>query len=196
MDASRLVEWRNRVAPTIEKRTGIKPTFTDLLVKLIGFTLRNHPRMNASWADGNIQWNPEINVGIAVAIEEGLIVPVIHGADSASLSEIATRRADLAERARQGKLRPADISGGTFTLTNLGMYNVDAFDAVVNTPQAAILSVGRIADRVVPVDGQVGIRPMMVLTLSLDHRVVDGARAAQFLDDLANLIVDPLGLLS
>lgn len=196
VDAGRLVEWRNRVAPAIEKRIGIKPTFTDLLVKLIGFTLREHPRVNASWADGNIQWNQEINVGIAVAIEEGLIVPVIHRADSASLSEIATRRSDLVECARQGRLRPADISGGTFTLTNLGMYNVDAFDAIVNTPQAAILSVGRIADRVVPVNGQAVIRPMMVLTLSLDHRVVDGARAAQLLDDLANLIVDPLGLLS
>ena len=196
VDASGLIEWRKRVAPTIEKRIGIKPTFTDLLVKVIGFTLRDHPRVNASWADGSIQRNPEINVGIAAAIDDGLIVPVIHGADSASLSEIATQRSDLIERAHQKKLRPADISGGTFTLTNLGMYNVDAFDAIVNTPQAAILSVGRIADRVVPMDGQIVIRPMMVLTLSLDHRVVDGARAAQFLDDLAQLIEDPWGLLS
>jgi len=162
---------------------------------VIAFTLLDHLRLNASWADGDIQWNQEINVGIAVAIDEGLIVPVIHKADDASLSEIAMQRADLIERARQGKLRPADISNGTFTLTNLGMYNVDAFDAVVNTPQAAILSVGRIADRVVPVDGEIVIRPMMVMTLSLDHRVVDGARAAQFLDDLANLIEDPWGLL-
>jgi len=196
VDASMLIEWRKRVVPEIEKRIGIKPTYTDLLVKVIAFTLRNHPRLNASWADGNIRWNQEINVGIAVAIEEGLIVPVIHGADGASLSEIAIHRADLVERARQGKLRPADISGGTFTFTNLGMYNVDAFDAVVNTPQAAILSVGRIVDRVVPVDGQVTVRPMMVMTLSLDHRVVDGARAAQYLDALANLIEDPWGLLS
>jgi len=196
VDASLLIEWRKRVAPKIEKRIGIKPTYTDLLVKLIGFTLRDHPRLNASWADRDIQWNQEINVGIAVAIEEGLIVPVIRGADEASLSVVTTQRADLIERARQGKLRPPDISGGTFTLTNLGMYNVDAFDAIVNTPQAAILSVGRIADRVVPVEGEVAIRPMMVMTLSLDHRVVDGARAAQFLDDLANLIEDPWGLLS
>ena len=196
VDASMLIEWRKRVGPKIEQQIGIKPTYTDLLVKLIGFTLRDHPRLNASWADGNIQWNQEINVGIAVAIEEGLIVPVVHGADGASLSEIATLRADLVERAHQGKLRPPDISGGTFTLTNLGMYNVDAFDAIVNTPQASILSVGRIAERVVPVDGEVVIRPMMIMTLSLDHRVVDGARAAQFLDDLANLIEDPWGLLN
>ena len=196
VDASMLIEWRNRVGHKIKQRTGIKPTFTDLLVKLIGFSLRDHPRLNASWADGDIKWNQEINVGIAVAIQEGLIVPVIHGADSASLGEIAKQRADLVSRAQGQKLRPADISGGTFTLTNLGMYNVDAFDAIVNTPQAAILAVGRIADRVVPVDGQVAIRPMMVMTLSLDHRVVDGARAAQFLDGLANLIIDPWGLLS
>jgi pyruvate dehydrogenase E2 component (dihydrolipoamide acetyltransferase) len=196
VDASRLIQWRERVVPAIERHIGVKPTFTDLLVKLVGFTLQDHPRVNAAWADGDIRWNREINVGIAVAIEEGLIVPVIRGADGAALSEIAAQRADLVERARRGKLRPADLSGGTFTLTNLGMYNVDAFDAIINTPQAAILSVGRIADRVVPVDGQAAIRPMMVMTLSLDHRVVDGARAAQFLDDLAGLIIEPLGLLS
>ncbi|MBI5351509.1 MAG: 2-oxo acid dehydrogenase subunit E2 [Chloroflexi bacterium] len=195
VDASNLIEWRNKIIAIVEKRAGIKPTFTDLLVKLIGFTLRDHPRLNASWADGNIQWNKEINIGIATAIEDGLIVPVIHKADESSIGEIAVQRSDLIERARAKKLRPADISGGTFTLTNLGMYNVDAFDAIVNTPQAAILSVGRIADRVVPVNGQVMIRPMMIMTLSLDHRVVDGARAAQFLDDLASLIENPLGLL-
>jgi pyruvate dehydrogenase E2 component (dihydrolipoamide acetyltransferase) len=195
VDATNLIEWRKRVISTVEKRTGIKPTFTDLLVKLIGFTLRNHPRLNASWANGNIQWNEEINVGIATAMDDGLIVPVIQNADSASIGDIATKRSDLIERARGKKLHPADISSGTFTLTNLGMYNVDAFDAIVNTPQAAILSVGRIADRVVPLNGQVAIRPMMIMTLSLDHRVVDGARAAQFLDDLANLIENPLGLL-
>jgi pyruvate dehydrogenase E2 component (dihydrolipoamide acetyltransferase) len=195
VDASNLVEWRKKIISTVEKRTGIKPTFTDLLVKCIGFTLRDHPRLNASWADGNIQWNKEINVGIATAIDNGLIVPVIHKADESSIGEITVQRSDLIGRARTKKLRPADISGGTFTLTNLGMYNVDAFDAIVNTPQAAILSVGRIADRVVPVNGQVTIRPMMIMTLSLDHRVVDGAHAAQFLDDLANLIENPLGLL-
>jgi len=196
VDAGGLVEWRKRAAPAIEKRTGVKPTYTDLLVKMIGVVLGDHPRLNASWADGKIHRNADINVGIAVAIDEGLIVPILHGADSASLGEIITRRADLVDRARRHKLRPADINGGTFTLTNLGMYNVDAFDAIVNTPQAAILSVGRIAERVVPRDGQIVVRPMMVMTLTVDHRVVDGARAAQFLDDLANLIESPLGLLA
>jgi len=196
VDASNLIEWRSRVASTVEKRSGIKPTYTDLLVKLIGFTLREHPRLNAAWTNGNIQFNKEINVGIAVAVEEGLIVPVIRDADSASISEIAAQRKELVERAQKRRVRPADISDGTFTLSNLGMYNVDAFSAIVNPPQAAILAVGRIAERVVPVNGEVVIRPMMVMTLSCDHRVVDGARGAQFLDDLANLIQDPWRLLA
>jgi pyruvate dehydrogenase E2 component (dihydrolipoamide acetyltransferase) len=180
----------------VEKLSGIKPTYTDLLVKIVAMALRGHPWVNANWADGTIHSNDEINVGLASAIEEGLIVPVIHGADALSIGEIATRRKDIVERAGAGKLRPADISGGTFTLTNLGMYNVDAFNAIINTPQAAILAVGRVSERVVPVDGQPAVRPMLTLTLACDHRVVDGARAAQFLDDLANLIEEPWGILA
>lgn len=199
VDASNLVEWRQHSLPAVENRTGIKLTYTDLIVKLLGTALQDHPRLNAAWAvsgaGGGIQLNQEINVGIAAAVEDGLIVPVIQHADRASLSEIAAKRHDLIERAQKRKLRPEDISGGTITLTNLGMYNVDAFHAIINTPQAAILAVGRIADRVVPVNGQPAVRPMMVLTVSCDHRVVDGARAAQFMDDLANLIEDPWRLL-
>jgi pyruvate dehydrogenase E2 component (dihydrolipoamide acetyltransferase) len=196
VDASNLIEWRKRITSSVEKRTGIKPTFTDLLVKVVGAALRDHPRVNAGWTEDGIQFNEEINVGIATAIEEGLIVPVIHKADSASIGEIATQRQDLIERAQNRKLRPADISDGTFTLSNLGMYNVDAFNGIINTPQAALLAVGRIVDRVVPLNGEVVIRPMMVMTLSCDHRVVDGARGANFLDDLANLIGDPWRLLA
>ena len=153
-------------------------------------------RVNAAWANGDIQFNSDINIGIAVAVEDGLIVPVIRNADRSSIGEIATRRKDAVQRAQHRKLRPADLSDGTFTLSNLGMYNVDAFNAIINTPQACILAVGRIAERVVPVKGQVVIRPMMVMTLSCDHRVVDGARAAQFLDDLAMHVEDPWRLLA
>jgi pyruvate dehydrogenase E2 component (dihydrolipoamide acetyltransferase) len=195
VDASQLIEWRSHVRQAVEKLNGTKLTFTDLLVKTVGFALRSHPRLNAAWADGRIQLNQSINVGIATATDEGLIVPVIRNADQASLGEIAARRSTLTKLAQERKLRPADISGGTFTITNLGMYRVDAFNAIVNTPQAAILAVGRIAERVVPVDGKAVVRPMLVLTLSCDHRVVDGARAAQFLDELANLIEDPWRLL-
>ncbi len=195
VEAINLIEWRKHITPLMEKKIGIKPTFTDLLVKLIAVALLEHPHLNAAWSETGIIWNQEVNIGIATAVEQGLIVPVIHAASQASVGEIAARRQELVERAQNRKLRPADISGGTFTLSNLGMYKVDAFNAIVNTPQAAILAVGRIADRVVPVNGQAVVRPMMVMTLSCDHRVVDGARAAQFLDDLANLIEDPLSML-
>jgi pyruvate dehydrogenase E2 component (dihydrolipoamide acetyltransferase) len=196
VDAGSLIEWRERVSATVEKRTGYKPTYTDLLVKLIGVTLREHPRLNAAWAGGKVRFHEDVNVGLATAVDEGLIVPVIRAADSASLSEIVRRRKDLTDRARNRRLQPVDISDGTFTLSNLGMYNVDAFSAIINAPQAAILAVGRIADRVVPVKGQAVIRPVMLMTLSCDHRVVDGARGAQFLDDLADLIRDPWRLLA
>jgi pyruvate dehydrogenase E2 component (dihydrolipoamide acetyltransferase) len=196
VQASGLIEWRKRVAPVIEKRAGVKPTYTDLLVKVIGFTLKDHPRLNSAWANGEIQRNWEVNVGIATALDDGLIVPVIRAADSASIGEIATQRKDLIDRAQNKKLKPNDIANGTFTLSNLGMYNVDAFNAIINTPQAAILAVGRIAERVIALNGQAVVRPMLVLTLSCDHRVVDGARGAKFLDDLAHLIEDPWGLLT
>jgi len=154
-----------------------------------------HPRLNASWSEDKIILKQEVHVGLAVAVEEGLVVPVIHEADKLSLGEIARQRMELVAKAQAGKLRPQDISGGTFTISNLGMYNVDAFNAIINQPQAAILAAGRIAERVVPVNGQPAVQPMMVLTLSCDHRAVDGARGAQFLDTVATLIEEPLGLL-
>ncbi len=196
VSAQGLVDMRARIAPAVEKRVGLKPTYTDLLVKLIAAALRDHPRVNASWHVAGIQLHQEINIGIATAIEEGLIVPVIHRADDLSVGEIAAQRSDLVARANVNTLRPSDIAGGTFTITNLGMYNVDVFNAIVNPPQAAILAVGRIVERVVPVNGEPAVRPMMTMTLSCDHRAVDGARAAKFLDDLANLIEEPWGILA
>jgi len=131
-----------------------------------------------------------------MAVNDGVVAPVIHSAHKAALEEIAVQRRDLTERARTGKLRPQDIAGGTFTISNLGMFGVDAFSAIITPPQAAILAIGRIAERVVPVDGRPGIRPMMSLTLSSDHRVVDGARAAEFLRDVAEAIASPEAWLS
>ena len=194
--AQELVDLRTWITPVVEKRNGLKPTYTDLLVKLVAVALRDHPRVNAAWIDGDIHLNPAINIGLATAIEDGLIVPVIRQADQLSIGEIATRRKDLVARANDNQLRPADIAGGSFTLTNLGMYNVDVFNAIVNLPQAAILAVGRITDRVVPINGEPAVRPMMTLSLSCDHRVVDGARAAKFLDDVANLIEEPRRLIA
>jgi pyruvate dehydrogenase E2 component (dihydrolipoamide acetyltransferase) len=195
VDAGALNEARQRLVPDIEKSRGLKLTHTDLLVALVARVLQRHPRVNASWTGGGVRTNPEINIGIAMAVDDGVVAPVIHNAQKAELGEIAVQRRDLAERARGGKLSPADLAGGTFTISNLGMFGVDAFTAIIIPPQAAILAVGRIADRVVPVcvgpDAHPGVRPMMTLTLSSDHRLVDGARAAEFLRDLVEAILNP-----
>ncbi len=191
VDAGRLVAWREQH----QQRATVEVTYSDLLVKLTAAALQTHSRVNARWENGAVVFNSAINIGLAVAIDDGLVVPVIHGADGASVDEIAARRADLVARARTSKLRPDDLRGGTFTISNLGMYAVDGFVAIVNAPQAAILAVGRIVQRVVPVDGVPAVRPVLGLNLSCDHRVVDGARGAQFLETLAGLIEDPLGVL-
>ncbi len=191
VNVSRLVAWREKAG----KQTGARITYTDLLVRLVAAALVQHPAANVSWKDGTMVRHPEVNIGLAVALEDGLVVPVLHRADTLGLAEIAARREDLVTRAQAGKLRPADIQGGSFTISNLGMYGVDAFSAIVNPPQAAILAVGRIADRVVPLNGQPAVQPTMVLTLSCDHRALDGARGAQFLGALAELIEEPLALL-
>jgi pyruvate dehydrogenase E2 component (dihydrolipoamide acetyltransferase) len=191
VNVSRLVTWLERA----RKQTGARITYTDLLVKVVAAAIARDPNVNVSWNDGSILRHADVNIGLAVAIEAGLVVPVIHRADALSLPEIAARREDVAGRAQAGKLRPADIQGAGFTISNLGMYGVDAFNAIVNPPQAAILAVGRIADRVIAVNGQAVVQPTMVLTLSCDHRALDGARAARFLGALAELIEEPLALL-
>ena len=191
VNVSRLVSWLEKA----RKQTGAHVTYTDLLVKLVAAAISQHPAVNASWKDGAIVRNADINIGLAVAIDDGLVVPVLHRADTLSLAELATRREDLVSRAQAGKLRPPDIQGAGFTISNLGMYGVDAFNAIVNPPQAAILAVGRIADRVVALNGQPAVQPTIVLTLSCDHRALDGARGAQFLGALADLIEEPLALL-
>ncbi len=191
VNTTRLIAWLDEA----RGRSTEKITYTDLLVKLTAAALRQHARLNASWQNDTIVLNPGINIGLAVAVEDGLVVPVIHQADALGLGQLAARRRELVAKAQAGKLSPDDISGGTFTISNLGMYGVDAFSAIVNPPQAAILAVSRIADRVVPLNGQPVVQPMMTLSLSCDHRVVDGARGAQFLQTLADLIEDPLRLL-
>ena len=192
VNASRLVAWREK----INKNAAEKITYTDLLVKLSAAALRRYPRPNASWQNENIMLNSEINIGIAVALEDGLVVPVIRRADELNLIQLAKRRSEIVARAQAGKLSLDDLSGGTFTISNLGMYGVDAFNAIVNPPQAAILAVSRITDRVVPLNGQPAVQPMVTFSLSCDHRVVDGARGAEFLQALADLVEEPLQLLN
>jgi pyruvate dehydrogenase E2 component (dihydrolipoamide acetyltransferase) len=148
--------------------------------------------MNASWTGSGIRLNPAVNISLAVAVPEGVVGVVIPNAATSAIADIAAQRKDLAERAKSGRLRPADITGGTFTISNLGMFGIDAFSAIITPPQAAVLAVGRIADRVVAVNGQPAVRPMMTITLSSDHRVVDGAQAATFLKDLVDTLEKPL----
>ena len=188
VDATALIETRQKLVPEIEKTRGVKLTYSDLLIALVARVLAKHPMMNASWTGKGIRENAEINIALAVAVEDGVVAPVVRNADKASLGEIAAQRRDRTERARSSKLRPTDLAGGTFTISNLGMFGVDAFTAIIIPPQAAILAVGAIADRVVAVDGHPTVRPMMTLTLSSDHRVVDGARSAEFISNLAQAI--------
>jgi pyruvate dehydrogenase E2 component (dihydrolipoamide acetyltransferase) len=191
IDSSALNVLREQLLPGIEHAHGVRLTHTDLLVALVARVLFKYKIMNSSWVNGGIQPNPDVNVAVAMAVTGGVVGAVIPKADVLAPWEIAVQRRDLSERARAGRLRPADISGGTFTISNLGMYRVDAFSAIITPPQAAVLAVGAIADRVVPVDGRPGIRPVMTVTLSSDHRVVDGARAADFLDAIAESISVP-----
>ncbi len=182
IDASGLIAAREKHGKAI--------THTDLLVALVARTLAKHPKMNASWTGSAIQFNPNVNISIAIAVKDGVVGAVIPNADKASLAGISAKRQDLAERARAGRLHPPDVTGGTFTISNLGMFGVDAFSAIITPPQAAVLAVGRIADRVVAVNGLIGIRPILTMTLSSDHRVVDGAQAAAFLKDVADALTN------
>jgi pyruvate dehydrogenase E2 component (dihydrolipoyllysine-residue acetyltransferase) len=191
VDASRLGSWRE----TVRRRPGCDGvSVTDLLVKVCAEALRRHPRLTASWRDGTLVAGPGANVGVAVATDDGLVVPVVHRADELSLAAISERRREIVAAARAGRLRPEDVRGGVFTISNLGMYGVDAFQAIVNAPQAAILAVGRIVEKPVAVAREVVVRPMLTLTVSYDHRVADGARGAEFLDTLASLVEEPAGL--
>jgi pyruvate dehydrogenase E2 component (dihydrolipoamide acetyltransferase) len=195
IDATALNQYRERVVGEIESTHKIRVSHTDLLVALVARVLLKHPRLNASWGGDGIHLHDHVNMGVAIAVDDGVVAAVIHDAHTTSLAEISLQRRDVAERARAGKLRPADIADATFTISNLGMYQVDQFSAIITPPQAAILAVGGIADRVVAVAGKPAVRPMMTLTLSCDHRVADGARAALFLSELAEALREPASLL-
>ncbi|MGH7828778.1 MAG: dihydrolipoamide acetyltransferase family protein, partial [Candidatus Binatia bacterium] len=163
------------------KREEIVPSINDFILRASAQALRDFPSLNAAYTEEGIQLFADINIGIAVAIEDGLVAPVIRNADRLTLEELAQRSRALAEKAHRKKLFPLDYEGGTFTVSNLGMLGVDNFIAIVNPPQCAILAVGRVAPRVAADQGEIAIRPMMTMTLSADHRVVDGVIAARFL---------------
>jgi pyruvate dehydrogenase E2 component (dihydrolipoamide acetyltransferase) len=191
VDCSRLLAEQRKLAAGWSPTSGLKLTISDLLVLLTAKILEKHPKLNATWGGDQIRSNPDINISLAIAVQDGVVGAVIHKANTLTLAEISSLRGDLRERARANCLRPADITGGTFTLSNLGMYQVDSFLAIITPPQSAVLAVGALADRVIAVAAKPVVRPLMSMTLSADHRVVDGVRAAEFMGDLARAIEDP-----
>jgi pyruvate dehydrogenase E2 component (dihydrolipoyllysine-residue acetyltransferase) len=194
-----LLEIHERLLPAVERSAGVRLTVTDLLVKILATALAEYPRVNAFWdpaMGGRIALHREIHIGIAVATDARLTAPVLHNANSLRLAQIAAERIRLVEKAQGTALAPTDLEGSTFTLTNLGMHRVDVFQAILNPPQSAMLAVGRITQRPVAIEGQVCVRPTMVVTLSGDHRVLDGVLGAQFLGRVVELIEEPIGLLA
>ena len=191
VDATGLNAAREKLTSPAAASSGAKITHTDLLTALVARVLLKHSRMNASYTPAGIQLHTHVNIAIAIAVNDGVVAAVIPNADKLGLAEIAAQRKELAERAKAGKSRTQDLTGATFTISNLGMFEIDSFTAIIPPPQAGILAVGAIADRVIAVDGKPAVRSMMTITLSCDHRVVDGARGAQFLNDLVQAIAEP-----
>ncbi|MEZ5014034.1 MAG: dihydrolipoamide acetyltransferase family protein [Chitinophagales bacterium] len=178
----------NAVAP-------VKISFNDMIVKAVAMSLRQHPAVNASWLGDKIRQNKHVHIGVAVAINDGLIVPVIRFADNKSLVQISVETADLADRARSRKLQPQDWEGNTFTISNLGMMGIDEFTAIINPPDSCILAVGGIVEQPVVKNGQIAVGHIMKLTMSCDHRSVDGAVGARFLQTLKQYLEDPVRML-
>jgi pyruvate dehydrogenase E2 component (dihydrolipoamide acetyltransferase) len=190
-DAMKMREQLNGLVPEADRIS-----VNDLVVAAAARTLARFPALNASYREGNLEMHPQVNIGIAVALEDGLIPPVLRDADKKSLKRIAAESRALAERARTNKLRSDDLGGGTFTVSNLGMFDVDEFIAIINPPEAAILAVGAVTRRPVAVAGEVRIAPLMKTTLSVDHRVADGAQAGRFMQEFKKLLENPVNLLA
>ncbi len=196
IDTGKLAELRKQINTyAASDPSPVKISFNDLIIKAVARALVKMPQVNVSFAEDKLLQKKAVHIGMAVALEQGLIVPVIHNADLSGILDIARESQRLAEAARTGKLRPEEFSGGTFTVSNLGMFDVESFTAVINPPESAILAVGSITPTPVVVDGQVVVRDRMKVTLSSDHRAIDGATAARFLQEVKRLLEEPFGLL-
>ena len=195
VDMSAVQDLKEKVKDEVEKRAKIKLTVTDILVKVAAAALKEHPIMNSRIEGDQIRLLEEINVGVAIALEDGLIVPVVHRADQKSLTEIASAIRTLTKRARRGKLALEDVGGGTFTLSNMGMLGIDKINPIINPPECSILGVGRTVEKPVARRGEIQVKPMAWLTLSSDHRIVDGAAAGLFLNRIQKIIENPAFLL-
>jgi pyruvate dehydrogenase E2 component (dihydrolipoamide acetyltransferase) len=199
VDMERVWEARDALRAAGQRGSGaegeeVKVSFNDIIIKAVAVALRQHPACNAWWQDDHIRYWNEIHVSMAVAVEEGLITPVIRNADAKTLRQIAAESHDLAARARERRLKPEEYTGGTFSVSNLGMLDIDEFTAVINPPEAGILAVGRIAEKPVAHEGAITLRRRLRLTMSCDHRVIDGATGAQFLKTLKGMLENPLAL--
>ena len=192
VETQELGKTAKQLMPLIENKIGIRLTITDLIIRMVAKALEDNPSMNCAYVDGSVKLFKRIDIGLVTAVEGGLVVPVIRQANKKSLEEIAQARTELVQRARDGKLSMAEMRGSTFTISNLGMFEIDQFSAILQPPEAAILAVGRIADKAVVRDRQIVIRPMMTLTLSIDHRILDGVIGSQFLQSLKNYIENPV----
>jgi pyruvate dehydrogenase E2 component (dihydrolipoamide acetyltransferase) len=196
IDTGKLGELRKQINTyAASDPSPVKVSFNDLIIKAVARSLVKMPQVNVSFAEDKLLQKKSVHIGMAVALEQGLIVPVIHNADRISILDIARESQRLAEAARTGKLRPEEFSGGTFTVSNLGMFDVESFTAVINPPESAILAIGSITPTPVVSDGQVVVRDRMKVTLSSDHRAIDGATAARFLQEVKRLLEEPFGLL-
>jgi pyruvate dehydrogenase E2 component (dihydrolipoamide acetyltransferase) len=196
VDATEFVAARTRLKQRVEAEWGFAPGYNDLLVLIVAAALRQYPYMNARLTPDAIERLAQVNVGLAVDTERGLLVPVVRDADRKNLQEIGQTFREMAERAKKGRSLPDDLNGGTFTITNLGAYDIDAFTPVINLPEAAILGVGRIALKPAVYQGELAVRQMLTLSLVFDHRLVDGAPAAKFLQYIRQMIEEPYLLLA
>jgi pyruvate dehydrogenase E2 component (dihydrolipoamide acetyltransferase) len=195
MDMASCLALHEQLREEVERRTKLRLTLTDILVKVTASALKDHPIINSRIEGDQIHLIEEINIGVAIALEDGLIVPVIHHANQKSLTEIASTLRDLTQKAKEGKLSLEEVGGGTFTLSNMGMLGIDKFNAIINPPECSILGVGRTVEKPVLHGGEIKVRPMAWFSLSSDHRIVDGAAAAPFLNRIKQLIENPSLLL-
>ncbi len=195
-DAGAIVSHRQALLEHVEQTHGARLTITDLFMKVTGAAIAAHPVINTRWSENGVTFLPEVHMGMAMALDEGLIVPVIKSINRKTLGQVAAERVALIERCRAGKFLPDDISGSTFTLSAMGMFGIESFTANINASEAAILAVGAIIEKPVAISGQIVIRPVVNLTLTYDHRIIDGAEAGKFMQTLKGLVEEPVKLLA
>jgi pyruvate dehydrogenase E2 component (dihydrolipoamide acetyltransferase) len=191
VDMTQAISLQANLKPKVQAETGLNLSLTEILVKAVALTLREYPRANVTLDGDKIKFLPEINIGVVVALEEGLLIPVIRKAETKSLSQITKETKELAARARAGQLKPEEYGNGSISISNMGMFGIDHFAAIINQPEAAMLAVGRVVEKPVAINGMIAVRPMMSMTISCDHRLLYGAHAAQFLGKLRAILEGP-----